>query len=66
MCSSCATTGLCQTTHGSTVTITDELPKGVTATEVTAVGEGANGMGSPRYELACEAAPGTALVDLHL
>jgi hypothetical protein len=54
--------GAAPTSHGNEVTIIDQLPVGVTATEVTAVGEGANGMGSPRYEPACEAAPGTELV----
>jgi|HubBroStandDraft_2_1064218.scaffolds.fasta_scaffold00732_5 hypothetical protein len=50
------------TSHASNVTIADELPQGVTATNVTAFGEGANGMGSPRYEPRCEAAPGAELV----
>jgi hypothetical protein len=40
------------TTHGSVVTITDDLPEGVTATSVTAEGEAANGRG-PRYALKC-------------
>lgn len=51
-----------QTAKGSPVTITDSLPKGVTATKVTARGAGANGSGSPRYELACPIAPGAELV----
>jgi hypothetical protein len=40
------------TTRGSVVTIADDLPQGVTATNVTAAGEAANGRG-PRYELEC-------------
>jgi hypothetical protein len=51
-----------QTAKSSPVTITDSLPKGVTATKVTATGEGPNGSGSPSYELACPFTPGTELV----
>jgi hypothetical protein len=40
-------------TQGSAVTITDELPVGVTATKVTASGAAANGNGSPRYQFTC-------------
>ncbi len=50
------------TTPGSKVTISDSLPKGVTATTVTAKGEGANSIGSPTYELACPDTPGAELV----
>ncbi|HXN37121.1 MAG TPA: hypothetical protein VN892_03715, partial [Solirubrobacteraceae bacterium] len=35
------------------VTVTDVLPSGVSAKEVEARAEGANGTGSPRYQLAC-------------
>ena len=41
------------TTAESEVTVTDDLPAGVTATKVTAMGEGANGKGLPKYVLAC-------------
>jgi uncharacterized repeat protein (TIGR01451 family) len=50
------------TVSASTVTITDNLPAGVTAAKATAVGEGPNSNGSPHYELACPSAPGTELV----
>jgi hypothetical protein len=52
--------GAMQTAHESTVTVTDTLPEAIPATgseEVTAKvsssGEGANGSGSPRYEMKC-------------
>ncbi|MGD1057692.1 MAG: hypothetical protein ABR992_09810 [Solirubrobacteraceae bacterium] len=51
-----------QTTKGSPVTITDSLPKGVTAKTVIAISEGPNGRGSPTYELACPITPGAELV----
>jgi hypothetical protein len=51
-----------QTTKGSPVTITDSLPKEVTATRATAISEGPNGRGSPTYELACPVTPGAELV----
>jgi len=41
------------TASGSEVTVTDVLPAGVTATKVTATGEGANGKGLPKYVLSC-------------
>ncbi len=44
-------------THGSTVVVTDTLPAGVTATKVSARGEGANGSGSPTYEMTCPGKP---------
>jgi uncharacterized repeat protein (TIGR01451 family) len=50
------------TTHASTVTVTDTLPVGVTATKITAEGEGANGSGSPRYEMACPHGPATGAI----
>jgi uncharacterized repeat protein (TIGR01451 family) len=49
------------TARGSTVTITDTLPTGVTATKVAAEGEGANG-GALRYRLNCPSAPFTETV----
>jgi hypothetical protein len=48
-----------QTTHGSTVTVTDTLPAGVTATKIAAEGEGADGSGTPRYEMTCPEGPVT-------
>ncbi len=54
--------GAAPTAPGSVVTITDELPAGVTATKVAANGTAANGNGSPRYELACTAVPSTGPV----
>jgi uncharacterized repeat protein (TIGR01451 family) len=47
------------TTHGSTVTVTDTLPIGVTATSVSARGEAANGNGSPKYVMTCVTTPVT-------
>ena len=47
------------TTHGSTVTVTDTLPTGVTATSVSARGEAANGNGSPKYVMTCVTTPVT-------
>jgi hypothetical protein len=41
------------TAHGSTVAVTDTLPADVTATKIAAKGEGANGRGTPRYEMTC-------------
>jgi hypothetical protein len=40
-----------------TVTLSDVLPEGVAASKVTARAEGANGSGSPRYELICTTLP---------
>jgi uncharacterized repeat protein (TIGR01451 family) len=50
-----------QTSRESTVTVTDTLPEAIMgarseelrATKVTSDGEGANGSGSPRYEMQC-------------
>lgn len=50
------------TTHASTVTVTDTLPVGVTATKISAEGEAANGLGSPRYEMTCPHGPATGAV----
>ncbi|HEV3034808.1 MAG TPA: hypothetical protein VGX72_08450 [Solirubrobacteraceae bacterium] len=50
------------TAHGSTVTVTDALPVGVTATKIAAEGEGANGSGTPRYEMTCPPGPVTGAV----
>jgi uncharacterized repeat protein (TIGR01451 family) len=47
------------TAHGSTVTVTDTLPVGVTATKIAAEGEGANGSGTPRSEMTCPTGPVT-------
>ena len=54
--------GAAPTTHGSTVTVTDMLPAGVTATKITGEGEGPNGNGSPPYEMACPVGPATGAV----
>jgi uncharacterized repeat protein (TIGR01451 family) len=45
--------GAMPTTRGSAVTVTDALPSGVMATQVSAVGGGSNGSGTPRYEMTC-------------
>ena len=45
------------TTSGEAMTVTDTLPVGVTATKITAKGEGANSTGSPKYEMACTHVP---------
>jgi hypothetical protein len=50
------------TAPGSTVTVTDNMPAGVTATKVTAHGEAANGNGLPRYELTCPQVPITGAI----
>ena len=50
------------TAHGSTVTVTDTLPAGVTATKVTASGEAANGDGLPKYAMTCPQIPVTGAV----
>lgn len=50
------------TIHGSTVTVSDALPPGVTATKITAAGEAANGSGSPRYQMTCPQGPVTGIV----
>jgi uncharacterized repeat protein (TIGR01451 family) len=49
--------GAAATTPGSVVTVTDTLPAGVTATKISASGEGANGVGSPRFQLSCPEGP---------
>ncbi len=54
--------GALPSTHGNAVTVTDTLPHGLTATKVSARGEGANGTGSPRYEMTCPGAPVTETV----
>jgi uncharacterized repeat protein (TIGR01451 family) len=54
--------GNAPTTHGSTVTVSDILPAGVTATKITGEGEGPNGNGSPPYEMACTPGPTTGAV----
>lgn len=51
--------GSLPTAQGSTVTVTDTLPTGVTATKIAAEGEGANGSGTPRYEMSCPQGPVT-------
>jgi hypothetical protein len=51
--------GSLPTAHGSTVTVTDSLPVGVTATKIAAEGEGANVSGTPRYEMTCPPGPVT-------
>jgi hypothetical protein len=50
--------GAAPTTHGGTVTITDELPEGVTATKVIGEGEAANGIGRPSYKMSCAGGSG--------
>ena len=45
------------TLPASTVTVTDALPSGVLATKISAHGEGPNGNGSPKYEMACPQGP---------
>ena len=50
------------TVANSAVTIADTLPQGVTATMISARGEGANGQGSPRYDLTCPTGPLTGTV----
>ncbi len=54
--------GGASTAPASAVTITDRLPKGVTAAKVRASGEGPNSIGSPEYELSCPDSPGTEVV----
>lgn len=54
--------GSAPTSDASSVTVTDTLPPGVTATKVASHGEGANGTGSPRYTMACPAGPLTGQV----
>jgi hypothetical protein len=49
--------GALPTTRASKVIVVDTLPKEVTATKVSARAEGANGIGSPRYELNCAIEP---------
>ena len=51
-----------QTTKGNPVTIADRLPTGVTATQVIAAGESANGTGFPNFELVCSVTAGAELV----
>jgi uncharacterized repeat protein (TIGR01451 family) len=50
------------TTAGDPVSVTDTLPAGVTATEITAKGEGPNGSGSPKYGMACTHVPAAGTV----
>ncbi len=50
------------TTTGSDVTVADTLPTGVTATKITARGEGPNGNGSPKYEMTCPQVPATETI----
>jgi hypothetical protein len=54
--------GAMPTTHGSVVTVTDTLPPEVTATKVSTLGEGSNGAGSPRFEMACPNGPLTGAI----
>jgi uncharacterized repeat protein (TIGR01451 family) len=54
--------GALPTTHGSVVTVTDTLPPGITATNVSARGEAANGNASPTYLMTCVIASGPASV----
>jgi len=54
--------GSMPTTHASTVTVTDTLPAGVTATNVSADGAAANGTGLPRYSMSCPEGPVTVTV----
>lgn len=54
--------GAMPTTHASTVTVTDALPAGVTATNISADGAAANGTGSPRYSMSCPEGPVTVTV----
>jgi hypothetical protein len=54
--------GGAQTTKGSPVTIVDGLPTGVTVTKALAVGESANGIGSPNFELPCSVTAGAERV----
>jgi len=53
--------GALPTTPGSVVSVTDKLPTTaptrVTATKVSASGDGPNGNGQPRYKLTCPEAP---------
>ncbi|MDR3637866.1 MAG: hypothetical protein P4L84_28935, partial [Isosphaeraceae bacterium] len=49
--------GALPTIHARPVTVTDTLPQAVTATKVSARAAGANGGGSPRYELSCAIEP---------
>jgi hypothetical protein len=51
--------GSVPTAHGSTVTVMDTLPADVTATKIAAEGEGADGSGTPRYEMTCPEGPVT-------
>ncbi len=53
--------GSMSTAHGSAVTVTDVLPPNVTATKVSAEGEGADGNGLPRYSMVCPEGPLTAV-----
>jgi uncharacterized repeat protein (TIGR01451 family) len=50
------------TARGSAVTVTDRLPQGVTATNIVAQGEAANGSGSFRYDMECPQTPVTETV----
>jgi uncharacterized repeat protein (TIGR01451 family) len=50
------------TARGSAVTVTDALPKGVTASKVSSSGEAANGNGSPKYKMKCPEGPVTGVL----
>ena len=52
--------GAVDTVENDKVTVADVLPAGATAIGVSARAEGANGSGSPRYELACAKEPAVA------
>jgi len=54
--------GAASTAPASPVTISDRLPKGVTATKVKANSEGPNSVGSPGDELSCLDPPGAEAV----
>jgi hypothetical protein len=52
--------GAVHTVENDKVTVADVLPAGATAMGVSARAEGANGSGSPRYELTCSKEPAVA------
>jgi hypothetical protein len=54
--------GALATTPGGAVTLTDNLPAGVTATRVSSGGEAANGNGSPEYAVECPGGLGTGTI----
>lgn len=51
--------GAAPTADGSTVTVTDSLPSGVTAEKIAVRAEAASGDASPRYTIACSPPPVT-------